>query len=409
MLSLQVQLAGDALDARLAGAGTKRLATLPLPPAADITTLLRGDFRTRVAAPRLPVNRTQRANRMSLTQGLVMSSPPGYVGVPELGKPAMLVFAVPRAGQSKLARPRRQEWTASGSMLAMGLRGREGQAVVAIGNMLSFWQVRGIGLRPRPDPEHFGASTSTGRVLPLVTLDDQKSKLACVLDARSQLVSWNTPGKAVPTASLEDISLVLDKQVRVMAPLGPATLAYAMVWGDGIWLRQVTANGKASAMRRRLCPVTTTAPEIVVTVLGFGTPAAQIGSLAYEHRVASGAVWQIFTITTLGRALDETDGAQSSEVRLAQGERGVGLANQRGTKPPALVVLSGDKRRLRLVTPGSHTTLYESPTVIERCSVCQVTGHVAALTRDRRLVVLDPATLEALLIVTDDTPAHDAA
>lgn len=409
VLSLQVQLAGDALDARLGGAGTQRVATLPLPPAADITTLLRGDFKTRVAAPRLPTSRTLRAARMSLTQGLILSSPPGHVGVPQLGKPALLVFAVPRAGQGKLAKPRRQEWTASGSLLAMGLRGREGQAVVANDNMLHFWQVRGIGLRARPDPAKFHASTSTGRVLPLVTLDDQESKLACVLDAKSQLVSWNTPGKAAPGTTLDDLSVVLDREVRVMAPLGPATMAYAMVWGDGIWLRQVAANGKASAMRRRLCPVTTTAPEIVVTVLGFGTPAAQIGSLACEHRVASGAVWQIFTIATPGRALDEVDGAQSTEVRVAPGERGVGLVNQRGTKAPALVVLSADKRRLRLVTPGSQTTLYESPTIIERCSVCQVTGHVAALTRDRRLVVLDPATLEALLIVTDDTPAHDAA
>ena len=406
VLALQAQLAGDALDARLAGAGTQRLATLPLPPAADITTLLRGDFRTRVAAPRLPANRTLRASRMSLTQGLLMSTPPGHVGVPELGQPAMLLFAVPRAGQSKLAKPRRQQWSASRTILAAGLQHKEAIAVTSAGQQLHFWQMPGFRDQAMPERSRFQASSSTGRTLPMVVLREQYSQLACVLDASAQLVSWQAKTRLEKGATDDQACVVLDRQVRVMAPLGPATMAYAMVWGDGVWLRQVTANGKASAMRRRLCAVTTTDPEIFVTVLGFGTPAAQVGSLAFAHRVAAGTLWQLFTITALGRALDEADGAQATEVRLAEGERGVGLANQRGTKAPALVVLSADKRRLRLAVPAGQTTLYESPSVIERCSVCQVTGRVAALTRDRRLVVLDPATLEALLIVTDDAPAH---
>lgn len=406
VLALQAQLAGDALDARLASTGMQRHATLPLPPVAAITQLLRGDFRTRVAPPRPPpAERVQRANRLSLTQGLTMSSPPGHVSAAELGQPAMLVFAIPRAGQGKLAKPRRQQWSAARPPLAIGLVRGEAMAIGASGQQLHFWQMRGFGDLERPDRETFDAPPATGRTRPMVVLRQPSSQIACVVDSSRQLVTWQVQSQPNKDANGKPLCVALDRQVHLMAPLGRTSMAYAMVWGDGIWLRQVSADGKASAMRRRLCPAPDALQEMLATVLAYDTPAAQVGALAFAHRGSSGTVWQILSITRPGRPLDEADGAESTEVRLAEGERGIGLVNQRGAKPPALVVLSADKRRLRLATPQSQTLLYESPSVVERSSVCQVTGHVAVLTRDRRLVVVDPATLEALLVVTDNSEA----
>lgn len=411
VLALQAQFAGDALVARLLGTGTQRHAALPLPPAAATTQLLRGDFRTAVAPSQLPVNRTLQANRLSLTQGLIFSSPPGQVGVAELGHSALLVFAVPRARQRRLSAPRRHPWATARAVLALGVHGKQPMALTATGNQLHFWQMAGFAEQERPAREAFQASNATGRTLALVLLRDDKAKLAAVIDNAAQLVAWRAPAdlkhwKGKPE---DRDATVLDRHVRLLAPLALATLAYAMVWGDGVWLRQVGTDGKPSPMRRRLCAAPAQLQDMAATVLAYGASSAQLGSLGIAHTTDSGTVWQIFSITKAGRALDEDGGAQSTEIRLPAGERGIGLVHARAGTPPALVVLSADKRRLRLATHAGHTMLHESATVIERTAVCQVTGRVAVLTRDRQLMVLDPATREALLIVTDNTAAAPAA
>ena len=406
VLALHLPFAGDALEARLAVAGSQRRTRLPLPPTSTATTLLRGDFKTAVIARRLPANRTLRTRRLSLTHGLLMSVPPGHVGVPELGNPTMLVFAVPRPGQSKIAKPRRQAWSSARPPLAVGLQRNETQALCAAENRLHFWQMPGFAEQDRPSREEFEASNSTGRWLPMVLLQDYRHQAACVIDSAARLLTWRAPMLRTGTAvAVSPGATLVDHQVRAMAALGTGRLAYAMVWGDGIWLRELSAEGTSSTMRRRLCPAPSQVLDMLLTVVGFGTPAAQVDSLGFVHQLQGATIWQIFTIKELKRPLDEVDGAESQEVRIAQGERGVGLVNQRGTRPPALVVLSADKRRLRLATAHSQTTLYESAATIERCAVCPISGHVAVLTRDRQLVVIDPVDREQLLVVSDDGTA----
>lgn len=404
ILTVRALLAGDALEARLVVAGSQRRTTLPLPSAGITTALLRADFRTPAVTRRLPTDRTLRTGRISLMQGLLMSVPPGHVGVPELGQPAMMVFAVPRHGQSKLAKPRRQTWSAARPPIAALLNGSKTQALCASGTQLHFWQLPKFKERERPPREEFEASTSTAHLLPMACLRGDKQQIACVLDAAGRLVTWRAPVHITPEPPPLGATVV-DRQVHLMASLGHERLAYAMTYGDGLWLRELRSTGDCSTMRRRLCPAPAQILDMAVTVIGHNTPAAQLGSLGFVHHAHSVSIWQIFTITQLGRALDDVDGAQSQEVRLAPGERGMGLVNQRGTNPPALVVLSADKRRLRLAAANSQMTLYESAAPIERCSVCPISGQVAVLMRDRRLIVIDPVDRELLLIVTEAGPA----
>lgn len=404
-LALHALLAGDALEARLGLGGAQRRTTLPLPPAPQATALLRGDFKAPAVTRQLPANRTMRANRMSLTQGLLMSVPPGQVAVPELGQPAMLVFTVPRRGQTKLAKPRRQQWSTSRPPLAAALGRGETRALCASGQNLHFWQMpKFVVERERPPREQFEASASTGRLLPMALLQGANHQLACVLDAAGSLVTWSA-AMARNKASAPAGAIVVDRMVRAMAPLTAGRLAYAMSYGDGIWLRSLAAEGGPTAMRRRLCPLPPRMLGMFLAVAGYDSNGAQLGSLAVGHRADAAAVWQIFTITKPGRALDEIDGARSTEVQLGKGDIAMGLARQRDIEVPALVVMSADRRRLRLVTANGHTLLHESAAFIERCSVCPLSGHVAVLTRDRQLVVIDPADREPLLIVTDNAPA----
>lgn len=406
VLALRATLAAGALEALLAGAGMKREAMLPLPPSDQATALLRGEFRAlRSTARPLPANRTLRANRMSLTQGVLMSVPPGHVAIPELGQPAMLVFAVPRRGQAKLAKPRRQQWSGARTPVAATLVRGETQALCASGQGLHFWQMsRFRKERERPPREDFEASASTARLLPMVSMQGANMQRACVLDAAGRLVAWSAPmrGKDAAPAPAD----VLDRNVRLMVPLGVDRLVYAMIYGDGVWLRELRADQAPSTMQRRLCPAPKQLIDMAATVVGYGSPEAQITSLGFAHKLNSATIWQIFTITQSGRSIDAVDGAQSSEVQIGPGERGIGLTNQRGTKPPALAVLSADRRHLRLATSGSQMLLYESAVPIERCGVCPISGHIAILRRDRQLVVIDPTDLEPLLIVTDNQAAE---
>ena len=66
--------------------------------------------------------------------------------------------------------------------------------------------------------------------------------------------------------------------------------------------------------------------ELFFSVLDYNLPSAQVGSLAFgpsgsghqERR------WQVCTLRERGRALDDVDGADSFEVIIGLGERGVG-------------------------------------------------------------------------------------
>lgn len=192
-----------------------------------------------------------------------------------------------------------------------------------------------------------------------------------------------------------------------MTPLGADRLVYAMHYGDGIWLRGLRSGGPPSTLKRRLCPAPDAIGQLFFSVRDYNLPSAQVDSLAFG-RSGSGhqeRPWRVCTLRERGRALDDVDGADSFDVIIGLGERGMGLVGQAGDRSPALVVISADKRRLQLVGRSGRAPLHESAAPIERCGVCPISGHVAVLTRDRQLTVLDPATREVLLVVTDEAPA----
>lgn len=407
-LTLHASLAADSLQARLGLFGGQRSTQLALPPSAEATALLRGDFRsTRMPTRRLPDNRTLRAKRMSLTQDLLMSVPPGHVGVRRLGHPSMLVFSVPRRGQSKLAKPREQSWSTARPPLAATLHRGETQALSAVANVLHFWQMPRFIARVRPPREQFEASSSTSHQLRMIRLESSDAQRACVIDAAKRLVTWAAPHKSAKGNPLPLEATVVDREVLSMTQLGADRLVYAMRYGDGVWLRELRSGGQPSALKRRLCPAPDAVGELFFTVLDYNLPSAQVGSLAFGRsgNGHQGRPWHVCTLQERGRALDDVDGADSFDVIIGLGERGAGLVTQAGDRSPALVVISADKRHLQLVGRTGRAPLYESGAPIERCGVCPISGHVAVLTRDRQLTVLDPATREVLLVVTDEAPA----
>ena len=407
-LTLHASLAADSLQARLSLFGAQRSTRLALPPSAETTALLRGEFRsTRMPTRKLPDHRTLRAKRMSLTQGLLMSVPPGHVGVPRLGHPSMLVFSVPRRGQGKLAKPREQTWSVARPPLAATLHRGNTQALSAVANVLHFWQMPRFIDRVRPPREQFEASSSTSHLLRMIRLESSTEQRACVIDAARRLVTWSASHGSAKGNPPPLEATVVDREVLAMTQLGADRLVYAMRYGDGIWLRELRSGGPPSTLRRRLCPAPDAIGELFFSVLDYNLPSAQVGSLAFGHSGSGhqGRPWRACTLRDRGRALDDVDGADSFDVIIGLGERGVGWVGQAGERSPALVVTSTDKRHLHLAGRSGRAQLHESAAPIERCGVCPISGHVAVLTRDRQLTVLDPATREVLLVVTDEAPA----
>jgi len=392
-LTLRTPFEADALEALLSAPSGTRRAMLALPPARQATALLRGQFVDGAGAPATPRHR-MRGHRVSLTQGLLLSAPPGHVGVPELGSSTMLVFAVPHAGQRKVARASRQKWSAVRPPIAGALERGTAMALCTAGDTLYFWQMPRFAAQPRPGSEVLDASAATARWMPLIRLASKKDQRAFVIDRGARLIRWETGW------GQDDGATVIDRQVCSMVQTRPDTLVYAMVYGDGLWLRELRAEGTPSPLSRRLCAAPPHRPgelQLHFSVIGFKS-AAQVGAVAIAAK-QDGAQWTVHSITAPGRPIDAIDGSRSYELALAPGERGIGLANQRGNQAPALVILSSDRRRVRLATADSSLTLHAGDAVIERFAVCPLSGHVALLTRDRQLTVIAASTLEALLVV----------
>ncbi len=411
-LALQAAFDGSRLDAVLGSPAGLRRTSLPLPEPATATRLLRGEFMPPVFKRLAQALHKVGSSRLSLTRTLIMSMPPGHVAVPELEAPAMTVFAVPQPGQSKFARPRRQAWSSTRLPIAAALSRGETLALSSDASTLHFWQMPGFAPRERPGRHVFEASASTANWMAMIRLQSDTQQRACVIDRAGRLVSWAGAAQGrgrsrQPAPDLE--TTVIDADVPAMVQLAPDRMAYAHFFGNGLWLRTVGPDAKPSTLTRRLCRVESGAVDVFFTVRHYGGPRAAIGSMAIAPR-HDAPTWKVLTATAPDLPIDQADGASSFEHTTAPGEKVLGLTNQRGTHPPALVVLSADRRRLRLVTATSWTTLHEANSIVERCVVCPVSGHVALLTRDRTLRVLDPAGHEPLLVVTgNDVPASDDA
>lgn len=406
-LILRPGLKERTLEVTLESGARVRQAELPLPADRTAKSLLRGEFSAlKPSAAAVPTHRNSKARRIALVRPPLFSFPVGHVGVATLAGHAMQVLALPRAGQTKLAAPRLQQWSSARQPLAAMLAGGQAAAVCSDGNFLQFWQVERFGVRPRPEPRQFEATIAAAHWLPMACLTAPVARRICVIDRVGRLVAWdgrNGKGGAVNQEELlQQLPTVFDKDVLAMMPLSNSVLAYVVQHEGGLWLRELEPLGHPSALVRKLCDVPGSRTRVFMA-------ARQILRWHRQYNVGAVAVctegqhetWQVHVATDEQKGLHAADRSHVYEFTLAAGERACGVVAGFEAELPALIVQGVDQRKLFALTPAGRTLLHSESSRNLQCSVCPHSGLVAMLTNARDLLVLDTITGQMRLALRD--------
>jgi hypothetical protein len=394
MLAVRNTWAPGELEATLGTPAATRRANLPLPADALATALLRGQLSiapARPVRPRTSPSARSDEQRLALTQPPLLSASGGHVAAPSLAGHAMLVFEVPPTARGKPVRRRRQALSPLRPAVAMSLQGFQARAVCLDQASVHFWQIDGFAARPRPAVEAFEASTASSRLLPMALLHDARGgQRVFVADRSGRLLRWSREG-AQPDH--------VDDRVLGMTRLDQSTLGYAVEFGGGVWLRQVSAGGTPTPLVRRLCVLEERFAPVLLAAAGGKEVGGSLTAVAVRRRFSPLAVWRLFTWTGASTP-DE------HEIELQPSEHVAGLLGPRGKDGPALVVLSADRRSLHLADGQQRTTLHRSVDHrIMRCAVNADPARVALINDARELVVLDATTVPAApLLVVPDAP-----
>lgn len=402
-LALRQTLAENGLDVQLATSTTARRAWLPLPPGEALAPLLRGHFERPAAAVHAPAGADTRL-RVALNRAPLFNRRGQHVAVPALEGHAMLVFKL-KDGSQRRTRWRRQQWSAARPLVAAQLNHGQCCGIGLDAQQLHFWQVDRFPPRQRPPTEVFEPAVSAGRWMPLALLANGQQRLVCVIDVRGRLIAWKGMDWSA-SQGMEGEARKLDDQVLGFTPLDHERLVYAVFYGNGLWLRELSANGEQTPLRRRVCKLDSAQSRVFFALQPRVTP-ARIGALAVLCQHQPHERWRV--LVPAGphtRPFDEPDGLVEIEMALPPGERAVGLIARAG-QPPGLVVRDHHSQLLQVSTPEGRRLLFQSGDRITQCSVCPDSGRVALLTMARQLIVLDGFSGERLLTVHDT--AHPAS
>lgn len=310
----------------------------------------------------------------------------------------MLVFKLRGAGQQR-TKWRRQQWSAARPLVAAQLNHGQCCGIGLDARQLHFWQMDRFPPRQRPATEVFEPAVSAGRWMPLALLANGQHRLACVIDVRGRLIAWKgTDWSGSQGADGE--ARKLDDQVLGFTPLDHERLVYAVFYGNGLWLRELSADGEQTPLRRRVCKLDSAQTRVFFALHPRATP-ARLGALAVLCQHQPHERWRVLVPAgPRTRPFDEPDGVVEIEMALPTGERAVGLI-ARPDQPPGLVVRDRHAKLLQVTTPAGRRLLFQSADRITQCSVCPDSGHVALLTMARQLIVLDGFSGERLLTVHD--------
>lgn len=384
-LVLRPTLAGDALEAQLVAPTLARRARLPLPADDVATALLRGRFERAPAPLHVPVDADAKL-RLALNRAPVFARYGTHVAVRALTGHAMLVFKLTTPGQGKPTW-RRHEWSAARPLVAVQLHKGQSFGLGLDDKHLHFWQLERFASRTRPPREDFEPAVSAGRWMPLSLLTASGHRLACVIDRRDRLLAWASNGGP---------PRLVDDKVLGMVNLDHERLAYAVFYGNGLWLRELQANGEQTPLRHRLCKLDSPQGQMVFFALKQ-LPATGLGALAARLEKTPRESWRLFAA---GHTVLALDGGSQRDVELQPGQQGVGVISRRDGAA-ALVVLSGNRCALQLHTPEGPQPFFTGTSAITQCTVCPGTGRVAVLTKSRELIVLSGGSGDRLLTVRD--------
>jgi len=404
-LRVRPDMLGDHLEVALDGKRGMRRTQLPIPPERLGALVVRGEFRAPVTRP----TRLDGSYRIGLTHAPLINFQSSHVAVREVDGHSLLVFAIPKAHQGGVIKPRRHTWSSKHSVVATLLDGRQPGALNVNGDSLHFWQLPGFVVRDRPPPEVFDA-TVAARMLSMVLLEDTFLRRLCVMDRAGRLVAWdarkaNTMQKAQTPPATPAIDVNAAAEVLVTGAIGLAQIsaggAHVVTQSsDGIAVQFISTQTNGRFARVLLSPPIESADQ---AWLAYGTPRRQVPVLrgvALRH-AASPERWTVLPRQGLASP-SQGSTPQAIEVLLSPALRALGMCvDAKGDLQ--LVVMAADRLRLMFHgMDGRISLLAQARSPIERCTVDALRGYVVFITRDRELVVMDPREQKAVLLVRSE-------
>ncbi|WP_419736402.1 hypothetical protein [Pseudomonas sp. COR18] len=373
LVQIQQGLFGEGLELRMQASHAVPV-VLPAPDEAAGRRLLSGQFEKVVA---LEAHMTTAA-RISLTAAPLISSTGSHVAVRLLDEAGLMIFSVPRPGQRKPAKSKRQLWSREAAPLGLALDGRQACALLSAGERLCFWHLPGMESVARPPREELLIPAGTATLLRAIRLKMARHTRLFVLTSDRTLAYWATAGAEQPPAT--GTTHYLDRDVLGMQQIDDWTLVYA----------------RRHAGQLSVCYATLGYTRHQPFALGDGTDASAVlfgdlqrwrrgfGACAVQHGQGTSETWTLFTPSSHPQP--------QARLELPPNCKAIGLFHDVQRGQFALVVKTGGGKNILLVSPEKTESLHASPSRILKISFCPASGSLALVTETRGLLVLDVAT-----------------
>lgn len=374
-----------ALAVTIAGPGGQRDVALPLPPTGAAAKLLRGQFAFEVTPS--PVDDEAQGARLSLRQPPLIGPGGERIAVPLLDESMAMLYALPRRDGEARTGTRSMAWARGRELLCAALGTKHFAGIIADRSHLHFWNFEGFRTRVRPDNHEFQAPPGQAHWRPCVWLTGtRKPHDVYVLDGAGHLLRWRgDPARGQGKVAEHE---VFEHDVLAIARADGERLVYVRYGRQRMELvmhdrftRVDRVIGEGDAPRR---PSRTWIHGSVASGARGGDVNWSGAWCIPEHGSGDEAAWMVFERRGYGNVC--------RQVRIPVGAKWqvFGLVQWPGSADHGLVALSPDRRRLMLIGADEQSLLYHADVPIATVGVGSDCDVVAAVTEQRRLVVVTP-------------------
>ena len=398
VVTVRRAVAEDSLDVAIAERHRRRTASLPLPPAAAATRLLKGNFLDEAAAQA----HSTTTQPFALTRPPVLAPGGHLVAVPLLGQPGFQIFRVPQV-EGKKAIAKRQQLPKHAEPLALAFHGRTLGALLSDPTHLQFWQ---MGLQPIPLPPREEFQASVGRASWFASAWQRigARNRFFVLDDARRLICWEAENTTPQQQKPQTRSRVVAEHVLGFALVETDGVVYGKREDGEVAVCYEAGNGPLK--RRYLLQGVAEAANVRFGGVPNWTAGFRGCAVGSQRRSDGTETWTIFQPQPIG----ETGPYRMETVTILVRQLVIGLVLCPGQTEYALAAVAPNWRDVLLYRDRNHIEpIYSSPSRIVKASIDRASATVALLTEERQLIVY--STLDRTLRlfvhsrVSSDEPA----
>ncbi|MET4726514.1 hypothetical protein ABIE09_000285 [Lysobacter enzymogenes] len=364
-----------ALSVTISAAQARRETTLALPAADTGARLLRGEFDLRARngiAVQVRAPRADGAGRLSITQPPVLSADGATVALALAGRNAVRVYRLNDPSHPPFV----MRWDPQTILLAAGMDRQKFGGILARGQALRFWSLRGFGGGHRPPQAEL--ALPQGRWLRWVHGHrfDEPPELWLLADG--VLWVW-TERRSGSVASMDLSPRKAAEGVLALCDTASGFVAHLRHRDGHLEVAKTGFHGEETS-RRLACPT----PPLSAFLHGWSGGLPWVGVVAAEFGAAGhgGERARIWRVWRRGNGAD-----RDFEIILPAEWKVIG-ADPCMEDEPALVAFNPDRTQVVRIGERERKVIYESAVRLSTGSVSDYGWTTAAVDADGRLIVL---------------------